>query len=61
MSKIRLDIEELAVGSFGTDSAMDAIGTVRLNAATDGCPIISQGTCFQSCSTGIRPCIEPYC
>ena len=61
MRKIRLDIEELAVESFDTERTVVTAGTVRGNDATVGCPVISQGTCFQSCSTGLRPCIEPYC
>jgi len=65
MRKIRLEIGELSVESFDALSGDPAKAeTVRGNAATlvvDGCPNISRGTCFQSCGTDYRPCIEPYC
>ena len=65
MRKIRLDIDNLAVESFDTARPEEKkTGTVRGHAVTlvvDTCPNFSKGTCFQSCGTDLRPCIEPYC
>ncbi len=75
MRKIRLDLDDLTVESFGTAQGEETkAGTVRGHDVTqpaDGCAsrqpgcetylCISWGTCFQSCGTDYRPCIEPYC
>jgi hypothetical protein len=68
MRKIRLDVDALAVESFDTARTQDKkTGTVIGHDATllaDGCTgggCFSQGTCFRSCGTDYRPCIEPYC
>jgi hypothetical protein len=65
MRKIRLDIDNLAVESFETANREEKeAGTVRGHALTlvvDTCPNFSRGTCFQSCGTDYRPCIEPVC
>lgn len=68
MRKIRLDVDALAVESFDTARDQEKkAGTVIGHDATllvDGCTVagcFSRGTCFQSCGTDLRPCIEPYC
>lgn len=75
MRKIRLDIDDLTVESFRpAEGEEKKVGTVRGHDVTqpaDGCAsgqlgcetyfCFSRGTCFQSCGTDYRPCIEPVC
>ena len=76
MRKIRLDVDRLAVETFDTAGEKGRRpGTVRAHDASwpdcvsspSGCPTCEQGchqdtlTCFASCSTDHRPCIEFNC
>ncbi|MDB4948373.1 MAG: hypothetical protein JWM27_1022 [Gemmatimonadetes bacterium] len=49
MSKLRLDLDELAVESFDTGTELELRGTVRAHGEGEGVPFMADCTAVDSC------------